>query len=50
MCIRDSSYSILENWRLLGGISVTSLDSSVRDSPIINDDLQPALFLSLIHI
>ena len=43
------SYSILENWRLLGGISVTSLDSSVRDSPIINDDLQPALFLGAVY-
>ena len=43
------SYRILDNWRLLGGISVTSLDSSVRDSPIINDDLQPALFLGAVY-
>jgi outer membrane protein len=43
------SYSILENWRLLGGVSVTALDSRIRNSPIIRDDLQPALFAGAIY-
>lgn len=38
------SYALLENWRLLGGLSVTALDGDVRRSPVVRDDLQPALF------
>lgn len=43
------SYAIFENWRLLGGVSVTQLDSSVRDSPIIRDGLQPAVFVGAVY-
>ncbi|TWI01865.1 outer membrane protein [Luteimonas cucumeris] len=43
------TYGILKNWRLLGGVSVTALDSDVRNSPIIRDDLQPALFVGAVY-
>lgn len=43
------TYRIFENWRLLGGLSVTQLDSSIRRSPIIRDDLQPALFAGAVY-
>ncbi|MGY1457767.1 MULTISPECIES: MipA/OmpV family protein [unclassified Luteimonas] len=43
------SYSILKNWRLLGGVSVTALDGKIRNSPIIRDDLQPALFAGAVY-
>ncbi len=43
------SYRILDNWRLLGGVSVTSLDSDARNSPIIEDQLQPALFVGAVY-
>jgi MipA family protein len=43
------SYAIFDNWRLLGGVSVTVLDSGIRDSPIVRDELQPALFLGAVY-
>lgn len=43
------SYAILESWRLLGGLSITWLDSGIRDSPIIRDKLQPALYLGAVY-
>ena len=43
------SYSFWDNWRLLGGISVTSLDSGVRDSPIVRDGLQPAIYVGAVY-
>lgn len=40
-----ASYRMLDNWRLLGGVSVTSLDRDVRNSPIVADRLQVAGFI-----
>lgn len=43
------SYSFWDNWRLLGGVSVTSLDSAVTDSPIVRDGLQPAIYVGAVY-
>jgi len=40
-----ASYRVLDNWRLLGGVSVTALDRDVRKSPIVADRLQLAAFV-----
>lgn len=39
------SYNLTERWRLLGGVSVTALDSRIKDSPIIRKGLQPSFFV-----
>ena len=43
------SYQVWDNWRLLGGISAQWLDQSIRDSPIVRDQVQPALFLGAVY-
>ncbi|HEY5805225.1 MAG TPA: MipA/OmpV family protein [Lysobacter sp.] len=43
------TYRILRNWRLLGGVSVTALDNDVRRSPIVRDELQPAVFAGAVY-
>ncbi len=37
------SYEVWENWRLLGGVSATWFAEGIRDSPIVRDEIQPAL-------
>jgi outer membrane protein len=44
-----ASYGIWDNWRLLGGVSVTALDSGIRNSPIVRDDLQPAVYVGAVY-
>lgn len=39
------TYRFLQNWRLIGGIAMTLHDSAVRDSPIVRDGIQPAVFV-----
>lgn len=39
------SYDLTERWRLLGGVSATFLDSKVRDSPVIQKGVQPAIYV-----
>lgn len=39
------SYDLTDHWRLLGGISATWMDSRVRDSPIVDSRVQPAVFI-----
>ncbi len=43
------TWSFLRNWRLLGGVAVTVLDDSARDSPIVRDGLQPAVFAGAVY-
>jgi MipA family protein len=43
------SYQVWDNWRLLGGISATWLDSDIRNSPIVRDQVQPALFVGAVY-
>jgi outer membrane protein len=43
------SYQVWDNWRLLGGISAQWLDQSIRDSPIVRDQVQPALFAGAVY-
>lgn len=43
------TYRILQNWRLLGGVSVTALDRDIRRSPVVRDDLQPAVFAGAVY-
>ena len=38
-------YALSERWRLLGGVGVSALDASVRNSPIVRDGLQATLML-----
>ncbi|MDB5964276.1 MAG: MipA/OmpV family protein [Polaromonas sp.] len=40
-----ASYDVSERWRLLGGLSATYLDGSVKNSPIINKRVLPALYV-----
>ncbi len=44
-----ASYRLSENLRLLGGVSVTSLDRGVRASPIVADRLQLAAFAGAVY-
>jgi MipA family protein len=39
------TYAVTDNWRLLGGASVTQRAASVRKSPIVEADPQAALFV-----
>ena len=39
------SYDVSERWRLIGGVGVTYVDRKVRNSPIVRDGVQPALFV-----
>lgn len=39
------SYDLTERWRLLAGVSATHMSREVRDSPIVQKGLQPALYL-----
>jgi MipA family protein len=39
------TYAVTDNWRVLGGASVTSRASTVRRSPVVESRAQPALFL-----
>ena len=43
------THGFLQNWRLIGGIAVTVHDSVVRDSPIIRDGAQPAIFAGAVY-
>jgi outer membrane protein len=43
------TYGFLRNWRLIGGVAVTAHDSVVRDSPIIRDGVQPAIFAGAVY-
>jgi outer membrane protein len=43
------SYQVWDNWRLLGGVSAQWLDQGIRDSPIVRDQLQPALFVGAVY-
>lgn len=43
------SYQLWDDWRLLGGISATWLDGGIRDSPIVRDEIQPALFVGAVY-
>ena len=43
------TWGFLQNWRLIGGVAVTSLDSEARDSPIVRDGLHPALFAGAVY-
>ncbi len=42
-------YDLWDKWRLLGGISATWLDGGIRDSPIVRDQVQPALFVGAVY-
>lgn len=44
-----SSYKVWENWRLLGGVSATWFAEGIRDSPIVRDEIQPALTLGVVY-
>jgi len=44
-----ASYRVLDNWRLLGGVSATWLDEDVRESPIIADRVQLAAFVGAMY-
>ncbi len=43
------TWGFLQNWRLIGGVAVTRLDSGARDSPIVRDGLQPAVFAGAVY-
>lgn len=39
------TYDVTERWRLLAGMSLTSLSSDIKDSPIVRKGLQPSFFI-----
>jgi MipA family protein len=43
------SYDISERWRLLGGLSATYLGRSVKDSPIIQKRVLPAVYVGAVY-
>jgi outer membrane protein len=43
------SYQVWDDWRLLAGVSATWLDEGIRDSPIVRDQVQPALFVGAVY-
>ncbi|HRO58125.1 MAG TPA: MipA/OmpV family protein [Burkholderiaceae bacterium] len=43
------TYRFLQNWRLIGGVALTVHDSAVRDSPIVRDGMQPAVFAGAVY-
>ncbi|MFC4526285.1 MipA/OmpV family protein [Dyella halodurans] len=44
-----ATYTVLQNLRLIGGLSATYLDSDVRKSPIVRNGIQPALYLGAVY-
>ena len=43
------TYRFLQSWRLIGGIALTRHARAVRASPIVRDDLQPAVFAGAVY-
>ncbi|MES2189642.1 MAG: MipA/OmpV family protein [Pseudomonadota bacterium] len=40
-----ASYDISERWRLLGGVSATYLDKTIKNSPIVQKRVLPAVYI-----
>ncbi len=43
------TYGFLQNWRLIGGIALTLHAQAVRDSPIVRDGVQLAVFTGVVY-
>ena len=45
----NASVAVSADWQLLAGVSVTALSRTVRDSPVVNDRVVPALSVGAIY-
>lgn len=43
------SYDLSQRWRLLGGVSATHLGGQVKDSPIVQKNLLPAVYVGAVY-
>jgi outer membrane protein len=45
----NASYPILDNWRMFGSVGLLLASGEVRDSPIVNDGIEPTALLGIAY-